>query len=250
MKTLLELLALFEQHSVLTAAAAFLAGLLPMTIQQRWHHRTVIQGQREGLKDNLRLKVFEEVTSLIKPASRLATSVSMKVWLLPSNIQQHWSLRDDLNAVTQPMKARAFVLQHEHYSASEAVGEVLHALERYEIIIPGIKTAREEIGKQSNLTLNLFSDIFPELLRFLPFEFVSSDGNTQTRDSHRPSSDEMCQLIKMTNAYHEAMLDLGSYLMDLSNIIQNALLGGLFNRQVAPRKPLEPEKYKVLMLDD
>jgi hypothetical protein len=234
------ILTFIESHTMLIGIALIL-------FQLYLQHRSTLAAQTEKMKDDLRLRIFDELNASLKAASR-AFGISTAILLLPDKIAHFWKFIDEPNIPSVRLKERADLLRKAHADLSARLSEVTDSLERYEIVIKGIAPARQEFCKKCGEVNSLFSGIFSYLLRFLPFDYIDHTGTAQVKGPLRPSQADFSKFKNLCDEYYQHTLTIQCYLWDLSHISQNSLLGDMFPNRLGGRKPAKPKEHKVLQI--
>jgi hypothetical protein len=203
-------------------------------------HRGNISAQREHLRNELRVSLYEKASGVFQNASitigRAETTIRSAVMSL------------DMMAKGVPLAPRTTVQDtiEAHSGLSDAVSQVLRTLEQYEIAFSRFQSFRREFSESHQAALNAHVPLFAKLSGFIPSEHQESGKVLGPRAI--PTKDDVKDLKALADTYLAAAGDLQGYIIDLQIEAQNELLGELFEHQLPPRAPGD-ESVKVLARD-
>jgi hypothetical protein len=224
--------------NLLTAAGLILAVLLAYMQIQKTHKKN-ISAQREHLRNELRVSLYEKASAVFQNASSTIAQAE--------NIIRSAIMTLDMMANGVPLTPRTTVQDtiHTHSGLSEAVSQVLRTLEQYEIAFSRFQSFRREFSDSHKAALNAHVPLFAQLSGFIPTEHHES---STLGPRAAPTKDDVKRLKALADTYLAAAGDLQGYIIDLQIEAQNELLGDPFEHQLPPRAPGD-ESVRVLARD-
>lgn len=221
---------------ILSAAAAASAILFQLHLQ----HRSSLQLQRASSADQLRLEIYKEFSGKIAPAEEALGDCKHQVWSLLLNVERLVAGKEDrLNYVYADLAAG-------FDRASTAFGELVRWVERYEIAFAGFTRIKESIAVERRSLLDAYSDFNRSLTLPLLAEKRLRENQPVPGPIAAALTPEVVEAAQaMGKKYQDKIMDFVGYAWDVRVEAQNALLGPVFGRKLAPRRPTDP---RVLVL--
>ena len=197
--------------------------------------------QKENLKDELRLRLFDQLTDKIAAADTALLGVSLWGYFVPSALSAYLQQSNIHGFQPAPVKYRTIEFLERQQKADRAVIAVISAIEHREVIDPAFLIFRYAISDQSEKCRSAFNAFHLAILPVLPVDPPAGLAATgaQPRSPRQPSEEDIPSLEELGRALHREYLTLSNYLNDLSREAQNRLLGRIFAHQVHPRRPLD-----------
>lgn len=206
-----------------------LLALAVVVIGWRQAHNSNIEAQRRQLQNEVRVRAYEELNTLVAAADA-ALAEANSVWrnVPPFGLEQRlqvkpgegYELSQELNRVT--------------YDFSGSVNEVLMYVEHHRFLLGPLESMRLHIHVDSRKFSRLAYDAWHQLSVDL-----ISDRYQQDAQKFRASAEKLMEPVM------ERALDVAVYLGDLRTEAQNLLLGDVFGYQAPARRPRDPSQ-KVL----
>lgn len=217
----------------LLSLLAILAGFVALFAQ----HHSATTLQRDANRDELRMRVFEILTSHIRKVSSASSAAKVYALLAHAALNQRAAILASGTA-WPPVTYRAAEMLKRNSELQEAAHELLIEVERWETAIPTGKVFRLAFVSTSHDNQEAFFDLHTALLRMLPMERDAATGELFPPPT--PSADELEALERLVEKYATSVDDLTSYSHDLRVQMQNEVLQPLFGRTIEPRVPLDP----------
>lgn len=221
-----------DQNAIaLSGVAVALLGLA-VTIGVALHqlnrqHRSTLAIQEAHLRHELQLEIFREISGQLQhvaSATNIAISQARRIVL---EIEDQIALRGEISQTAEGFFAT-------HSEAARALSSVHAILERYEIVFYRFGSARRMLGDEMVRSFDFAAAVTRKAGLFLP----SPDGPRP--HPFRPTPEDAQLIADAANAYINIIGNLQGFVLDLQIEAQNCLLGGLFNRTLPPRNPLDP----------
>lgn len=205
-------------------------GAMLIVWQMGRQHRSSLQVQRSGMRNELMLSVYREIAEAVDASQKALQNTLTNVEVTPMALQLGWS---------PPAEPE---MRERHGDATKRMVRLLWTMEKWEIVIPHFRGIGYNISQKNKALMDAFGVFHDYFLGHVLPLLQTPDGRPVV-----PTTDET--LAKHSAAYQGVVLDLFAYLFDLRVEAQNHLLGGIFDHQVPPRAPEDPT-CEVLTTDD
>lgn len=221
---------------------AIVGGALVLVYQLGRQHRDSLRLQKENTKNEQRLKLFELLIEKIVVANSALIDVSGFGNSIPSALNLQLFQRKLSGLQPSPVKYRSTELIAQKEKADSALIQVISAIEQREIIAPILVVYRHALSAQSERCRKAFQEFFSTVIPFLPVDLSPElvQQGMQPQSFIIPTEENIQHLEQLGHKLFDEYLVLIGFFNDLGREIQNQLLGNLFDRKVAPRKPLGP----------
>jgi hypothetical protein len=228
--------------SELITALGLVLGVLIAYLQIQKNQRAGLQLQEAHLRNELKLKLYEIVSQVLSDAgaslSKASTQYYSVISMLDARVRKGF-------AVSPSQLGSELADQAD--SAQRGLNRALNVLEQYEILFLRFGGFRRQLSQDHSRFLEIHSALWSKVLIYLPF--ISPETNKPFGPVVFPSEADLAEIEKLHQRYTDVCNDLSSYMIDLQIETQNELLGDLFNRQLPPRHPGDPN-VRVLRRDD
>ncbi len=220
---------------------AIVVSVLIVVYQVGRQHRSSLELQRENLKDEQRLKLFDDLSEKIVAAEKALVDLSLWGFFVPSELRNfiHQSRIPGFTPV--PVRSRSTQFLEKQREVDKALNAVIRTIEYREVIDPAFVIFRYAITSGSEKCREAFNAFNQAILPLLPVDpppDLAAKGITP-RSLKAPTEEDVEALEPLGRSLHSEYLELGGYLSDLSREAQNRLIGSLFAQQLQPRRPLE-----------
>lgn len=217
-----------------------------MIVWQIGHQRrNEIDGQRENFKIELRLRVYQEMSTKVLPASDALGAAAMYAFCMPGHMKL--AAQGPQNDYVQAVSDRAKAFLDLDSRAHGQLSEVVLMIEKYLIIHPDLDIFRMALSSADHDLRTSFPALFDFMLQHFPMDVMGESGAT-TINVRRFSPQECEQVGDMAMRYYDRASDAQAFLMDIQAELQQLLLGPLFPNKPPRRVPADPSK-RVLSLD-
>ena len=224
-----------------------LVGVWLILWQMKRQHRSSLALQRENLRAELKLQIYKELAGKISDASQKTIDVVTMVRLIIPNFISYFQ---EFSHVTSPSPVpdREPRIRNAHFEALSSISQLISKLEEYEIVNPNLPIFRTAFRAAHHDIEKAFWPLHDILLQYLPHD-VPKDRQIQLGTdvilSKVPDQQGLDKIRRASERYDEAISDASCYLYDLAREAQNALLGGLFDHTIPPRKPIDPRHVVI-----
>jgi hypothetical protein len=231
----------------LITVIGIIVGVVIVVFQLGRQHRNELKLQKENIRDQLRINLYQDFLKLLAAAVEKHVSSHMYAFSMPMHVQIY---HDQISKgfPTSPLSYRAMEFSNRHHATLNAVIELVFLIERYYIVDPRLDIFKTAISVAHHDMLKTFSPLFTFLLDILPAELPLPNGSCNLVNVINTSDEQVCELKRLMKEYISASDDMGSYLHDLNVEIQNTLLSNIFPNKAPHRVPLDP-KLKVISTD-
>lgn len=225
-----------------------LLGALIVVWQVGRQHRSGLELQRENLKDEQRLRLFDDLSMKLAEAESAVVALGLSGLLVPNALKAFIQQSALLGFEPAPVDHRSADLLTRRGRADKAVLEVVRALEYREILNPNFVAFRYAVSAQIERVWSAFSSFHLAAAPLLPLDPPPTPAATGARPrTALPLTDQnVADLAQKGGVLQSECLTLSCFLSDLGREAQNALLGSLFELRLPPRRPRDPE---VLVLE-
>lgn len=224
---------------------AILVGAYLIVVQLRNQHDSAMKVVREGNKNELKTKIYEQLVLQISKSIELLTTLKIDIYSLPRQIHTFREAHKTYGDKAKWIGPDVNTLRLNFFESTTSVSDLMILVERYEVLMPGIKIFNLAFSVANDEAQNLFNRLYPITFEFLPFDLKEGHSLPKTF----PPDDQILAFQDITNELEEKLAIQITYITDLANEAQNLLLGPIFNSYVERRKPGEPDKYLVITTD-
>lgn len=226
--------------TLLVGIVTLLVGVVMVIYQMERHHKDNYLLQLSNHKEELKLKVYKEISEYVSCAMQKYTENQI---IINSIIRQYNSclICQDPNSNPYPkIYTKHTELSGAHSGMSRSLIQLMCKLEEYEIVDKNIKIFRIALSSAVELILEAYFEFQRHIFDYLPCD-VSKERQEQLgvniKHVKSPAQEDLEVIEQSFNCYTEANLEGYCFVSDLSREAQNVLLGNLFNNQVPPREP-------------
>lgn len=237
-----------EIVTLLVPIVTLLVGVVMVIYQMERHHKDNYLLQLGNHKEELKLKVYKEISEYVSCAMQKYTENQI---IINSLMRQYNScvICQDANSNPFPkIYTKDTELGDAHSRMLRSLAQLMDKLAEYEIVDKNIEIFRTALASAFQLILEAYLEFYRKIFAYLPCN-VSKERQEQlgVNINHvkSPSQQDIEVIERSFNSYTEANLEGYLFVSDLSREAQNILLGNLFNNQVPPRKPLDPHYVVV-----
>lgn len=241
--------------ALISATVTFL-GIMVSACMILWQinkqNTNLLKQQENKIKDELKLRIYLELEKILEIASSSLGNTVREVDSIPSKLSSYLFKKNELGLSPELIKERTETILHGQQQAGIDLTNITFAMERYEIALPKIETLQLAFFEKESEFRNKFTNFFTEAVAFIPFDIPENhQGNSAGKTVVRATvaSADIEKLTILAKAYSECAKDLQAYIYDLRIILQNALLGHLFDRQLSGRKKANSNLI-ILRTDD
>lgn len=222
--------------NLLTAAGLILTVLLAYMQIQR-NQAATIRAQETHLRNQLKVSLYEKAAAIFHESAQRVNDVNHLTRSL---------------LFTTKMIAQGYPFAHDktgqdlieaNAAAGKGLNNVLFLLEQYEMAFSRFAPFRREISDSHGRLMSTFNDLWTKLAKHVPL--VNSATGQVVGPLAKADEASLTELERLRKVFSSVCDDLMSYFIDLQIEAQNELLGGLFERQLPPRSPADPN-VKVL----
>lgn len=217
-----------------------LCGVLIAAVIVIWQvgrqQRNSLELQRETLRDEQRLRLFDALSAQIAGAEKWIVSLSSWGTYLPTTLRLYLANRQHGVRIND----RTRELQKLQRAVDEEVIKLITLLEYREIVHPPLYAFRLAIGDQLERARSASHDLLQIVMPILPLDPPVERAGTEPRALMMPDETSIGAIRSADQKLKDECSTLSSFLNDLNRHIQSALLGRLFGREVQPRLPLDP----------
>lgn len=233
--------------SLITAAATICVGTIAalMVVYQLGRQaRFATEQTRETEAMKLKLVVYDEVAAACRQAEMREVNLSSFVRAVPMQFIGYDAAIAAGAPGTVP-KSRAAKLLKLRSQLSRAVSDLFVLIEKWEIIDSRLCIFRFWFSAAEHEINEAFQAYFELALRTFPRD----DSNAPSRlQWNYPTAPDRAALEAAGDKLTDKLMTLGGFVADFRTEMQNILVGELFGKRAAPRRPLDPAVV-VLELD-
>lgn len=216
--------------------AATMAGIVVAASMVVWQ-------QREASRADLKLKLFEELRKGLDDAAKAITAAGTYAFSAMSNVQLHRTRLGQGQPAAPPISRIPEFIKL-HGEAMNRLVAVTYLLEGHDVVSAHFELFRRALGCAHHDAYHAFTPAVQSMYGVLPVD--NPNGGTFTPQAEVPA---VVNFNNKCKAYWMQMATAGCYIHDVGVEAQNLLLRGLFARQVAARRPIDPKMW-VLRTDD
>lgn len=240
---------------IISAMAPILVGIFSVGIifwQVHKQNLNLLKQQESKIKDELKLTIYLEVEKILQIAVSSLGHAVREVDNISAALSDYLFKKNELGLSPEPIKERTDANLKGHYQAALDLTNITSAIERYEIALPKIETLGLAFFEKQSECSDKFHKFFVEAVAFIPFDVPenhqsNSAGKTLVRASVTSADIERLKIL--AQAYADCAMDLQGYIYDFRIILQNSLLGHIFDRQLSGRKKANSNLI-ILKTDD
>lgn len=250
--SLLDSMEIYKIISDYLLAIVTFFGVLAIVYQVKKGYDNSLSLQQKNFKDRIRHEIFSELSDGLSDCIETYEKLGSDIFLMPGKFSFYLE-KDRLGLGPDYIDVRVPKINQMSLSANKSFVNLIYLIERYEIMLPAITTARlvmhEHLFTMSRLHnkfLNFAGNYIPV---DVPEDKVAKVGNSTLvrKEIDEKAIEEMRILGK---EYYGSIIDMISYMYDLRVIMQNVLLGHLFKKEVKGRTLSPSRNYIVLKSDD
>lgn len=228
------------------AAAASTGAILWQIRQQRVQAQ---QQHRQSVKAELQLDAYRDFQRAFGPLAHGWVPTSA-IAILRVHIQGAIS-QAQVEGFHGPVLSRTDQFMKQVNAYCDNVIALVFFLERYEALLPGFDIFKSAFGKALNDVNQLRVPVQSALMSWLPLEhpdFGKVTGSPQFIYCPVITPEAEAEIEKVLAPLDVALGQLNCWSIDLSNEVQNALLGEYADQRVQPRNPTD-QTYFVIATD-
>jgi len=225
---------------LLVVIVPLLVGVVMVIYRMERHHKDNYLLQLSNHKEELKLKVYKEISEYVSCAMQKYTENQS---IINSVMRQYNNcvICQDANSNPHPKIYTKYTeLSGAHSDMSRSLTQLMCKLEEYEIVDKNIKIFRIALASAVELIQEAYFEFQRHIFDYLPCD-VSKERQEQLgvniKHVETPAQEDLEAIEQSFNCYAEANLEGYCFVSDLSREAQNVLLGNLFNNQVPPREP-------------
>jgi hypothetical protein len=205
-----------------------------------------LQKQREMQKENhltqIRRDIYKEITDRMEHSSPSGISVTLDL-LLGLLAKAREKKEQTGNYLPPPMRVET--IANDFKRVQSRLFGVSGAVEKYEIVGENQPLFRRALVAK----ISEMSNAFMPILFVLPYVLLSDEGITDPDKLLVVADDELGEFKKKIKQFQNVASDVDGFLYDIQVEAQNILLGGLFERKLEVRRPLDPEAMVLTSQD-
>ena len=173
------------------------------------------------------------------------------IQIVTANLSIAFFNERELGPPDKPIEERAKNIYEAHFQAQANLNQITFDIERYEIALPEVKTVRLAFFEKAEELNKKYNNFFIEVLKFIPHDVPDNEQATigKTVTGHKITIDDIERLKGLAQNYSECTEELHAYISDLQVILQNSLLGHLFDREL-PHRRKPGSSLPLLKTDD
>ena len=211
--------------------------ILQMRSQGKQSRDAVAENERRRLK----AAMFEDAVSICREVAD--TSIELSNTLRTMMIQLEYAAQAHLNGQPYDLPAARFPKLSEEYAQfSDAVLKFVFLVEKRQVIDPRILVFRTAMSVVLHDTRNLMhSEFVAHVMRTIPAQLPDGTIFPWTP----PTAAQAVVINGLCERFIDSLGDAVAYTEDFLVELQNHLLGDLFGKEVAHRKPYDPAKKVV-----
>jgi hypothetical protein len=211
--------------------------ILQMRSQGKQSRGAVAENERRRLK----AAMFEDAVSICREVADAAIELSNTLRIMMIQLEYAAQARSDGQPYDLP-SARFQKLSEEYENFSGAALKFVFLVEKRQVVDPRILIFRTAMSVAPHDTRNLmYSDFVTHVMRVIPAQLPDGTMFPWTP----PTVDQAVIIKNLSERFIDSLGDAVTYTEDFIVELQNHLLGDLFNKVVAHRKPYDPAKKVV-----
>lgn len=192
------------------------------------------QMQRENHLTQIRREIYKEITDRMEHSSPSGISITLDLLLgLLAKSRQ----RKEQTGSYLPPPMRVESITNDYKGVQSRLFGVSGAVEKYEIVGENQPLFRRALVAK----IREMSDAFMPILFVLPHVLLSDEGITDPVNLLVMTDDDSREFRTRIEHFKDVAADIDGFLYDIQVETQNILLGGLFERKLEVRRPLDPE---------
>jgi hypothetical protein len=192
------------------------------------------QMQRENHLTQIRREIYKEITDRMEQSSPSGISITLDLLLgLLAKARQ----QKEQTGSYLPPPMRVETITNDFKGVQSRLFAVSGAVEKYEIVGENQPLFRRALVAK----IREMSNAFMPIVFALPYILLSDEGITDPDKLLVMTDDELGEFRKKIEHFRDVAADIDGFLYDIQVETQNILLGGLFDRKLEVRRPLDPE---------
>lgn len=219
--------------------AAIIVGLIALSFQIYWQHKSSLKLQRDNFKQETKIKIYDDIAKKINEANEKIIKAQTAVESAISNLKLYLYTTENWNR-DFIISDRAAEINDGHYATLNNINEVSRKVEQNLFINPKLSIFITAFNSIQYDIMESYQKISQKLMDSLPIEVNEDKQQAQARLLRLTIKRENVEYIeKYARAYKDNLITALSYMYDLTVETQNLLLGDVFGNEVPPRKPLD-----------
>jgi len=192
------------------------------------------QMQREDHLTETRREIYKEITDRMEHSSPSGISITLDILLgLLEKSRQRMEQTGEL--FHPPMRVES--ITNDYKNVQSRLFEVSGTVQKYEIV--GVN--QPLFRKAFVAKIREMSIAFMPIIFVLPYILLSDKGITDPTKLLVMNDEELSEFRAKIEHFKNVAADIDGFLHDIQVEAQNILLGGLFDRKLEVRQPLDPE---------
>lgn len=217
-----------------------LVGVVMVIYQMERQHKDNYLLQLSNHKEELKLKVYKEISEYVSCAMQSYEENQILINLLMGQYHNCIICQDANSNPSPKIYTKDTELSDAHSAMLRSLAQLMNKLAEYEIVDKNIKIFRIALASAFQLISEAYLEFQRQIFAYLPCD-ISKERREQLgvniKHVKSPSQQDIEVIEESFNCYTEANLEGYCFVSDLSREAQNVLLGNLFNNQVPPREP-------------
>lgn len=226
--------------TVLVPILSVLVGIVMVLYQMERQHKDNSQLQLSNHKEELKLKVYKEISEYVSCAMQTYEENQILINSLIGQYQNCLICQDANSNPSPKIYTNGTELKDAHSRMSRSLTQLMNKLAEYEIVDKNIEIFRTALASAVQLILEAYLEFQRNIFAYLPYD-ISEERREQLgvniKHVKSPTQQDLEVIEQSFNSYTEANLEGYCFVSDLSREAQNVLLGNLFNNQLPPREP-------------
>lgn len=217
-----------------------LVGVVMVIYQMERQHKDNYLLQLSNHKEELKLKVYKEISEYVSCAMQSYEENQILINLLMGQYHNCIICQDANSNPSPKIYTKDTELSDAHSAMLRSIAQLMNKLAEYEIVDKNIEIFRIALASAFQLISEAYLEFQRQIFAYLPCD-ISKERREQLgvniKHVKSPSQQDIEAIEESFNCYTEANLEGYCFVSDLSREAQNVLLGNLFNNQVPPREP-------------
>ncbi len=225
---------------LLVVILPLLAGVVTVIFQMERQHKDNYLLQLSNHKEELKLKVYKEISEYVSCAMQSYKENQILINLLMGQYHNCIICQDANSNPSPKIYTKHTELSNAHSRMLRSLTQLMNKLAEYEIVDKNIEIFRPALASAFQLISEAYLEFQRQIFAYLPCD-ISKERREQLgvniKHVESPAQENLEAIEQSFNCYTEANLEGYCFVSDLSREAQNVLLGNLFNNQVPPREP-------------